>query len=736
MTDLGLTVSERLEDEGTWRGIASPLALYGFRLLALATLTIGGRYLFWRYTASLNPNALWLAIPMVLAETYSFISAGLFALNLWRPRTRTSPKINQDFSVDVFITVYNEPPEIVRKTAEAATRIHYPHYTYILDDGRSPVIKALTEELGIGYISREDNRHAKAGNINNALQVTSGDLILYLDADQIPLPRILDRVLGYFEDDRVAFVQTPQNFYNVPDNDPFGNDADLFYGPIQQGKDGWGAAFLCGTNVVLRREALIQMGLIYYVNDIQAALNETLQNAAQSAKSAEKALNTDSGLQTMVPAEQILQRVKTSIRKAQLGLRNGLALEQVISTTEAAGEGLSRLMDMLDRSRNDLLSILADLNDMDNLTQGSAGLQHARVAHRRIERELLPALKKQEYAIRELLEASEQVSLVVNIEETPMATISVTEDLATSVRLHALGWKSVYHSEVLARGLAPEDLDAALKQRLRWAQGTIQVMTRDNPIFKRGLSAGQRLQYFTTMFSYFYGFAALIYLLSPIIFLLTGIAPVAAYSNDFFLKLIPYLLLNQLMFIFATRGLKTWRGQQYQVALFPLWLKAFASVYFEKNLKFMVTPKTRQRGIYLHLIKPQLIIAFLTIVGIGVGIISMLSGANLERTSTIANIFWGSFNLWMLSAIIRGAIWAPNQKVSSSGGLNLSTHLWANTLIGETPYASLSGTNRRKHSHHPINRSAQRSHRPIAERADRGVNYRGDIPTRHRYQQG
>jgi cellulose synthase (UDP-forming) len=722
MTALGFTVSEGLEEDNTWRGMGSPLALVGFRLLALTTLIIGFRYLIWRYTASLNPNALWFAIPMVLAETFSFVSAGLFALNLWRPRIRTTPKRIQQSSVDVFITVYNEPPEIVRKTAEAALRINYPHWTYILDDGRSPVIKALTEELGIGYISRADNRHAKAGNINNALRVTTGDLILYLDADQIPSPRILNRVLGYFEDDRVAFVQTPQNFYNVPDGDPFGNDAAFFYGPIQQGKDGWDAAFLCGTNVVLRREALIQMGLIYYVKDMQAALTKTLRKAARSARSAAKALQADTGLETMVSAEKILQRVQATIRKGQEGLQQGRSLEEVISTSEAAGDGLSRLIDALAQSRRDLLAILADLSDMNDLARSSPELKQTRAAGRRIARDLLPAIKRQEQAIRELQEASEQVRLVVNIEETPMATISVTEDLATSVRLHALGWKSVYHSEVLARGLAPEDLDATLKQRLRWAQGTIQVMTRDNPIFKSGLSLGQRLQYFTTMFSYFYGFAALIYLLSPIVFLLTGIAPVAAYSNDFFLKLIPYLMLNQLMFIYATRGLKTLRGQQYQVGLFPLWLKAFASVYIEKNLKFMVTPKTRQTGIYLHLIKPQLIIAFLTIVGIGVGIITMLSGTNLDRTSTIANIFWGSFNLWMLSAIIRGAIWTPARKGSSPRDLSFSTHFWASTLIGETPYASLSGSNGRKHGRHPLNRVAQRSHRAVPERADWGVN--------------
>src|SRR5919107_5554310 len=91
-------------------------------------------------------------------------------------------------------------------------------------------------------------RHAKAGNLNNALFMTTGEFLMILDADQIPSPEILHRTLGWFEDPEVAFVQTPQWFYNVPPGDPFGSQAPLFYGPIQQGKDGWNAAFFCGSD--------------------------------------------------------------------------------------------------------------------------------------------------------------------------------------------------------------------------------------------------------------------------------------------------------------------------------------------------------------------------------------------------------------------------------------------------------------------------------------------------------
>lgn len=122
----------------------------------------------------------------------------------------------------------------------------------------------------------------------------------------------------------------------------------------------------------------------------------------------------------------------------------------------------------------------------------------------------------------------------------PLSTVSVTEDMATAMHLHALGWKSVYHHERLAEGLAPDDLGTMITQRLRWAQGTLQVMLKENPLRMRGLRVGQRLMYFATMWSYLSGFAAVVYLVAPVLFLLTGTLPVTAWSLDFFLRFVPF----------------------------------------------------------------------------------------------------------------------------------------------------------------------------------------------------
>ena len=152
-----------------------------------------------------------------------------------------------------------------------------------------------------------------------------------------------------------------------------------------------------------------------------------------------------------------------------------------------------------------------------------------------------------------------------------------------------------------------------LTQRLRWAQGTIQVLLRENPLVQKGLKIGQRLMYFATMWTYLSGYAAVIYFAAPIIYLLLGILPVTSLSWDFFIRFIPFMVANQLLFAVAGRGIPTWRGQQYSLALFPTWIKACSTaarnVWFGRPLGFAVTPKARQTGgPSWSLIRPQIVV--------------------------------------------------------------------------------------------------------------------------------
>lgn len=633
-----------------------------FRYLAEINLIFGAWYLLWRIGYSINFGALWLSIPLLIAEIYSYFGGVMFVIGLWRPLERhiksldqlTPPMPRSEWAtVDVFVTCYNEPPEIVEQTAKAALAIDYPVtklHVYVLDDGNSGDMRAMTERLCLedlrspllqqeaaridaersamverlqqldsltpeveaaeqflqnpvgesateqkavkflqrlrqllGWFHPEDRsisdrltaerqlletniaqieyqlsdlarfryiarpkpvgvpHHAKAGNLNYAIfsGETSGEFILTLDADHIPKPQFLKRVLPYFynynllagkyEQNRIAFVQTRQDFYNIPAGDPFGHQANLFYGPLQQGKDGMNAAFYTGTNAVLRREALVSVGLQHFSDEY--------------AK---------------------------------------------------------------DEKRLDEFELIGGVSSN-----------------------------------------------------------SITEDMNTAMRLHGAGWKSIYHNELLAEGLAPDDLSSTLKQRLRWAQGTIQVLVRENPLTKPGLTFWQRLHYFKTMYSYFSGFATFVFIACPIIYFFTGIVPVTTYGADFALHFLPAFIINRLTFMTATWGIparEVWRSEQYAIALFPLLIQAVWSVFTNRPIKFQVTPKQRQSGVYLQLIMPQLIIFTLTILGILWSIYRYVTGTLDYPLVYLLNSAWAVYNLSLLWAIIRAAIWQPPQE--------------------------------------------------------------------------
>ncbi len=148
----------------------------------------------------------------------------------------------------------------MKKTLQAAVEIEYANKkVYLLDDKGNSDCRELAAKYGCGYFAREDHKDAKAGNLNYALQRTNGDLLLTLDADQVPQPQIIDRLIGYFNFPRIAFVPSKQEF-EVPPGDPFGNRDLIFYNVMQSGKDSDNSAFSCGSGVMYRRKALEEIG--------------------------------------------------------------------------------------------------------------------------------------------------------------------------------------------------------------------------------------------------------------------------------------------------------------------------------------------------------------------------------------------------------------------------------------------------------------------------------------------
>jgi cellulose synthase (UDP-forming) len=638
------------------------------RVLVTLTLLAGTNYVVWRWLASVNWSAWWISVPLVVAETYALTDTFLFGATMWRVKIRgDAPPPPRDATVDVLITTYNEPIELVAATARAALTIRHPHRTWILDDGSRPEMAAAAADLGVGYIERSEDwvdrpRHAKAGNLNNALFVTDGEYLLILDADQVPDPAILDRTLGWFEDPQVALVQTPQWFSNVTTSDPMGSQAPLFYGPIQQGKDGWNAAFFCGSNAVIRRDALMQLGVVGYVRETEGAVRDALRTATRVLGKARRAAARQD-----LAAVQPLDELRGAAAEARRKLQRGEPVAEVTFAFQTAVNAASKSV-----VSDDVAAMQADLAAIEGLPIEV----DEELGDLVIDEDALARLAGREWSPLGSIESVGALVRAVDVDRgheaqpvMPLATISVTEDMATCMRLHALGWRSVYHHEVLATGLAPEDLGTMLQQRLRWAQGTIQVMLRENPLAKRGLTIGQRLMYFATMWSYLSGFAALVFIAAPVFYLVFDVRPVEAYNVDFLWRFIPYMLLNQMTFFVVGYGVKTWRGHQYSLALFPLWIRAcataFANVVFGKPLGFVVTPKTRQGDAKFpwRLVAPQMTAVAILVLASVIGLIRLAVGSTDSVAGTLVNVVWVCYDLLLFSVLVQAGRYRPDDQL-------------------------------------------------------------------------
>jgi cellulose synthase (UDP-forming) len=268
------------------------LALYTFSqayvatlMLIVASMLTTCRYAVWRVTqvyetvtdpsSNLRVLELFFMFLLLAAEMYAFAILLLGFIQmiypLRRPPAPLPSNIDEWPDVDLLIPTYNEPLSVVRSTALASINIDYPSdklHVYLLDDGRRPEFRDFCEKIGIGYVIRPDNKHAKAGNINSALKRMTSPLVAIFDCDHVPTRSFLQVTVGWFLKDRkLGMMQTPHHFYSP---DPFErnlgsyktvpNEGELFYGLLQDGNDLWNATFFCGSCAVLRRLALDEIG--------------------------------------------------------------------------------------------------------------------------------------------------------------------------------------------------------------------------------------------------------------------------------------------------------------------------------------------------------------------------------------------------------------------------------------------------------------------------------------------
>ena len=390
-------------------------------VIALAVfLTI--RYFFWRTFYTLPDNDIFSIISgllLYLAELYGIVIylLGAFVnIHPWQRQPIPLPENKNEWpTVDIMIPSYNEDADILKVTLMAATQMDYPpekFNVYLCDDGgtlfrryhhtdekvreeaiaRNQKLRKLCEELGVNYLARTRNNHAKAGNLNAALEHTSGELILILDADHVPTEDFLLNTVGWFlKDPKLFLLQTPHNFLN-PDPieknlstyEYMPSENEMFYGVIQQGLDFWGGSFFCGSAAVLRRKYLMEIG------------------------------------------------------------------------------GIS----------------------------GS----------------------------------------------------SITEDAETAMDLHALGYHSAYIDKPMVAGLQPETFTGFISQRVRWAQGMMQIFLLKNPWSRPNLTFAKRLAYTSSSGFWFFPFARCIFLVAPLAYFIFGLNIYYANFQEVLAYALPHLL--------------------------------------------------------------------------------------------------------------------------------------------------------------------------------------------------
>lgn len=446
-------------EKGGQRGVWTIRALVGLGILA-----VGYFFSWWFIDFRSNSLLVWLWFLLAVAYTGVQILGNWILYLAARQPVKAPP--SPQLTVDVFVTAYREPYAMIERILAAACEMHGDHRTWLLDDGNDPALAALAERLGAGYLTRDDHRDAKAGNLNAALPRTDGDVIVIFDVDHVPKPEFLEASLGYFSDPGIGFVQVMLTFGNGKESwvARAAMETSLeFYNPTYLGSDAVGGATMMGSNALIRRAALESIG----------------------------------------------------------GYQPGLA-----------------------------------------------------------------------------------------------------EDLATSLRLHASGWKSAYVAEPLAPGQAPPSFVAWFIQQLKWARGVFELLITSYPRLFHHLTWGQRLSYAVRMTKYWVGPAVGLHLFATIAVLIFASAGFRDAFHVYLIHLTPLVVCDALIRYTALRlhqhpdtpKASLSRAVTLIYASWPIYMVAWLMAVVRIRLPFRSTPKSRGRLNPLWLL-PQFGALVLLIVG-------------------------------------------------------------------------------------------------------------------------
>lgn len=449
---------------------------------------------------------IYLYLVLVVGEAFHVWQLITLVHVAWDTRLRHPFDRRLQPPVDIYITVAGEPIDVVKATLEAALAQQYPDFhVYVLNDGRVAnkanwqeieALVATYDPQRATCITRTIPGGAKAGNINHALPLTSAPFIAILDSDHVPLRGFLKSMAGYFADEHVAFVQSPQYYRNMTKSyvaNGAWQQQTLFFGPICRGKDRMNSLFMCGTNMLIRRQALDDVG----------------------------------------------------------GMRQE----------------------------------------------------------------------------------------------------SITEDLLTSIFMHARDWRSVFIPRILARGLAPEDLGSYWQQQFRWARGSFEVLLRFNPLFFRGLTFQQRIQYLASVTYYLTGIVVLADATLPIFYFYTRLIPISAATMSIALIFIPYIFLTMYILQLVSSFAFSFRAIAFSIASWPIYTLALVAALLRLRTTFKVTSKVREGGSYLKLVWPHAL--YIALIFIGIGWALYRDGVTV---SLITNAAWGMLYVALFAPFIRAAL--------------------------------------------------------------------------------
>ncbi len=439
---------------------------------------------------------------LVFGEVFHLWQVFGYIHAVW-PRKRVS-RFDESFTpaVGVYITVTGEPADIVEETVAAATAMDYPNFNvYILNDGfvakrdNWKEAEEIAEKYGITCFTRQVPGGAKAGNINHAMSKTEEPFIVVFDADHVPVKSFLKKMMGYFVDSRVGFVQSPQYYKNFEENLVTGGSweqQELFFGAIAKGKNTSNSAFMCGTNMAIRRTALVEAG--------------------------------------------------------------------------------------------------------------------------------------------------------------GMSEFSIAEDFLTSLLIHQKKWKSVYVGEVLASGLAPEDFLSYYKQQFRWTRGSLEVAFKYNPLFRKGLTFSQRVQYLSSASFYLSGVIVFINAVLPLIYFYAGLEPLAIGTMTLAFIFIPYIFVVLYTIQLTSNFSYTFRALSFSLSSWPIHIKALWQIIIRKKSGFVVTSKKAVSGNHGYLVTPHLVYIALVFFGIVVGVLREGFSPSILSNTAWAMVYVAVFVPFIMAA--------------------------------------------------------------------------------------